>query len=84
MTPQHIDHLDAVAERVARGDREAAAALSTGEQLYVALAANDMTLLASNQYTIAGALGRLGDEWVRELVTRWEYRRISPSQPEHT
>lgn len=46
--------------------------LSTGERLYVALAANRMDL--APDYNIAAALARMDDGDVDELVRRWRYR----------
>lgn len=73
MTVQ-FEYLDAVAIQVAKGELDAAGALSTGERCYVALAANSIEMLAADNYTIAEAIARLGVEWTEELVTRWRYR----------
>ena len=62
-----FERLDELVERVAAGDLDCTGALSTGERLYVALAANSVELLARCDYTIAEALARLGDEWVTQL-----------------
>jgi hypothetical protein len=69
-----FERLDELVERVAAGDLDCTGALSTGERLYVALAANSVELLARCDYTIAEALARLGDEWVTQLIERWRYR----------
>ncbi len=69
-----FERLDELVERVAAGDLDCTGALSTGERLYVALAANSVELLARCDYTIAEALARLGDEWVTQLIERWLYR----------
>jgi hypothetical protein len=69
-----FERLDELAERVAAGDLDCTGALSTGERLYVALAANSVELLARYDYTIAEALARLGDDWVAQLIERWRYR----------
>lgn len=69
-----FERLDELVERVAAGDLDCTGALSTGERLYVALAANSVELLARCDYTIAEALARLGDDWVTQLVERWRYR----------
>lgn len=63
-----LDHLDDIA-------RQAFGPLSTGEQLYVALAANRADLLKQCRYTIAQALARLDDDWTAELVRRWRHFR---------
>ena len=70
-----LDALDAIAERLAGNDaREGWGVLSTGEKLYVALAANRVDLLAALNYSIPEALARVGETWTRELVSRWQYR----------
>ena len=69
-----FERLDELVERVAAGDLDCTGALSTGERLYVALAANSVELLARCDYTIAEALARLGDDWVTQLIERWRYR----------
>ena len=69
-----FERLDELVERVAAGDLDCTGALSTGERLYVALAANSVELLARCDYTFAEALARLGDEWVTQLIERWRYR----------
>ena len=69
-----FERLDELVERVAAGDLDCTGALSTGERLYVALAANSVELLTRCDYTIAEALARLGDDWVTQLIERWRYR----------
>lgn len=69
-----LDYLDQLAVRVAKGDLDCVGALSRGEYLYVALAANSAELLARSNDTIAEALARLGADWTAQLVKRWEYR----------
>lgn len=69
-----LDALDALAVRVANGDLDCVGALSRGEFLYVALAANSIELLQRNNDTIAEALARLGPEWTEKLIARWQYR----------
>lgn len=81
-----LDYLDRIAGGLFRGpnaSRELGNGggfppLSTGERVYVALAANRADLLASMGYTIAEAVARLGDDWTRELTRRWQY-----GPPEH-
>lgn len=73
MTSQ-LNHLDTLAARlVGTTDAGGWGPLSTGERLYVALAANRTDLLADDGYTVAQALARIGPEWVAELVQRWQY-----------
>lgn len=69
-----MNHLDEIVLRVAKGDITSAGNLSVGERLYVALAANNIEMLERDGYTIAEALARLGNDWVIELVERWQYR----------
>lgn len=69
-----FERLDAIAMSAAKGDTSAVGVLSTGERLYVALAANSIELLEANNYTIAEALDRLEEDVVATLVERWRYR----------
>lgn len=69
-----FDRLDEYAMRVAKQGPDAAGPLSTGEKLYVALAANSMELLDRMGYTIPEALARLGTDWTRTLIDRWYHR----------
>lgn len=72
--PSQLDNLDQLALKVAKGDLDCTGALSTGERVYVALAANSAELLATADNTIAEALARLGPEWTDELIRRWRYK----------
>lgn len=75
MLTQELIKLDAIAEQLrGGGDEERFWGLSTSSQLYVALAANRADLLEACDYTVAGALGRIGEDWTSALVRRWEYR----------
>lgn len=69
-----FDRLDEVVLRVAKSGPDAAGPLSTGERLYVGLAANNMELLDRMGYTIPEAIARIGTDWTRALVTRWQHR----------
>lgn len=71
---EQLDHLDALALRVAKGDEKCLGVLSRGEYLYVVLAANRADLLAAGNDTIAEALARLGESWTAKLVERWQYK----------
>jgi len=88
MPPDQLDRLDAVAAQfiaaqhaspgdAKHGSRALAAfnKLSTGERVYVALAANDPDLLRFLHLTIAEAIDRL--DWVdaSAMVARWRNRR---------
>jgi hypothetical protein len=68
-----FDALDRLAIKVAKGNRDGVGVLSTGEAVYVALAANDAALLKDLNYTIAEAIARLGPDWTAKLVERWQY-----------
>ena len=74
MQQQQFDRLDEIAVSLAKGDAADFGVLSTGEKVYVALAANDMAALEAEGFTIAGALARLGDKDTAELIFRWQYR----------
>ncbi|MFL1449172.1 hypothetical protein ACI77O_12325 [Pseudomonas tritici] len=73
MSNEQLDHLDAMALRVAKGETEGLGVLSRGEYLYVVLAANRADLLAAGNDTIAEAIARLGEDWTAQLVERWQY-----------
>lgn len=69
----NLDHLDQCAQALKDGTRPASdfGAMSTGEKIYIALAASNFELLEDSGYTIASALDRLGEDWRRELLKRW-------------
>lgn len=69
-----LDHLDTLAARlVGTTDASGWGPLSTGERLYVALAADRADLLSRDGYTMVQALARIGPDWSSELVQRWQY-----------
>lgn len=72
MTTQ-IDRLDQCARALKDGTRPASdfGVMSTGEQIYIALAASNFELLQATGYDIPSALNRLGEDWRRQLLTRW-------------
>lgn len=71
---KQLDYLDVTAARLCgNDDRTGWGVLSTGEKLYVALAANRPDLLNAINYTIAEAMQRVGDDWCRQLAHRWQY-----------
>lgn len=75
MDAKHLDRLDAVAEAIREGAEQTGYhVLSTGEKLYVALAANSAGLLKMERISIAGALDRIGPDLVAALVARWAHR----------
>lgn len=74
MNVSELDYLDGIAIRVAKGEDAGVGVLSTGERLYVALAANSIELLEREGYTIAEAIARLGADEADQLVERWRYR----------
>lgn len=69
-----IDHLDKLALQAAKGSNDCFGYLSTGEAVYVALASNRYDMLDKMDYTIPQAMARLGEEWLQELMKRWQYR----------
>ena len=74
MSSELLDHLDALALRVAKGDTKGLGVLSRGEYLYVVLAANRADLLAAGNDTIVEAIARLGEDWTAQLVERWQFK----------
>lgn len=73
MANDQLDYLDDIVTSIRDGVKDArdlVGPLSTGQRLYVAMAANDMTL--APDYTIVQAIARLDDD-LRELVARWQY-----------
>jgi hypothetical protein len=75
-TDSRYEHLDAIAVDIAKevnGSKERLGVLSTGEQLYVALAASRSDVLDSLGYTIAEAIERLGPDWTTAWLERWRY-----------
>jgi hypothetical protein len=72
MAKGQLDRLDEIAEAVLAGDADALGPVSTGERIYVALAANRADLLPAG-YTLVQAIARLDDD-TAALVARWERR----------
>jgi hypothetical protein len=72
MSKTQLDYLDELAEAVRAGRDDAIGPVSTGERIYVALAANRADLLPAD-YTIVQAIARLDDD-TAALVARWEHR----------
>ena len=66
MTEQNgrYQHLLNKARNAKRGGHDAWAVQSTGEKVAVALVLNRADWLAENDYTIAEAIERAGQEWV--------------------
>jgi hypothetical protein len=71
MQEDQLEYLDQVVVDVLDGDYSRVGVLSTGERLYVALAASDIGLLRELRYTVAQALGRLDPEDTIQLIRRW-------------
>lgn len=71
MTPSQLNYLDEIACEARNQVDDRVGVLSTGERLYVALAANRLDLMPD--YTIAQALARLDEEDVQELIARWRH-----------
>jgi hypothetical protein len=70
---QQLDYLDQIALQFRSGNdgrgQQMFGVLSTGERCYVALAANRPDLLNTDD-SIAYAIDRIGEDWVRELIAR--------------
>lgn len=73
MTDSEFDYLDREAQRVADGESKRFHALSTGERIYVALAANRPDLIQQDGSTLVQAIVRLGPIWLEELLMRHRY-----------
>lgn len=75
MTDLQLDALDEIAAAVKKTGRTTNVwCKSTGEKLYIALAANKSSILRELGYSIPEALARLGADDTASLVTRWQYR----------
>ena len=66
-----LNRLDHCAGAMRLGEEDGYWVLSTGERLYVALAANRADLLEADCFTIPQALQRIGLEWASALAERW-------------
>lgn len=64
-----FDHLDEIAADLRTGDSRRVGVLSSGERIYVYLAAN----MIPPGETIASALHRLGPDWLVQLIDRHKY-----------
>ncbi len=74
--PNFLQPLDEIAKNIIRrkpGALLALSALSTGERLYVHLAANRAAKVKSRGETIAYTLARIGPYWAEQLIERWQY-----------
>ena len=79
MTASQLDRLDECALRlIANPDDESYGPLSTGERIYVLLAASRADLLAAQGDTIPEALYRLGDTDIANLMARWRFQHYRP------
>ena len=65
-----LDYLDFKAPQLAAGVDDVLGALSTGERIYICLAANRLDILQREGYSVVQALDRLGPDWLHELVLR--------------
>lgn len=75
MNESQLDGLDDIAAQVKKtGRTNAIWGMSTGEKLYIALAANKSAILRELRYTIPEALARLGPDDTAALIERWQYR----------
>lgn len=73
MTDEHLDQLDAIAEKL-QNSTDPFPQISTGEKLYVAVAANRADLAKQLGYTLSEALGRLSGDDCAALEKRWFLR----------
>ena len=71
MNNDELDYLDGISAEARNGLDDRVGVLSTGERIYVALAANRLDLMPD--YTIAQALARLDDGVTEQLIARWQY-----------
>lgn len=71
MNESQLNYLDEIAAEARNQIDDRVGVLSTGERLYVALAANRLDLMPD--YTIAQALARMDDGDIDELIARWRY-----------
>jgi hypothetical protein len=76
-----LEKLDARVIDVARGDFAGLATLSTGEALYVALAANRYDVLDKMGFTIVAAWSRIGEHLQKQLEARWADKRDPRQTP---
>lgn len=65
MNTAEFNHLLRKARDAKRGGRNAWAVQSTGEKVAVALVLNRADWLQSMGYTLAEAIDRTGDEWIK-------------------
>ena len=72
MGSSQLDYLDKLAVKLSEGNTDCIGGLSRGETIYACLAANKPGLLKNDM--VAEALARLGEDWTKELVSRWQYR----------
>lgn len=73
-----LEYLDEVAREAWEGNYERVSVLSTGERLYVALAAGRMRELAPDD-SIPYAVDRVGPEWMAHMMQVWR----GTSQPKN-
>ena len=82
MNPERdFDFLDAVVHEVANCKLSTYSTLSTGERIYVALAASRPDLIIQEKKTMPWAIARLDDGWLQELIARWQHRAPTQSAP---
>jgi len=82
MTSSQLDRLDEYAQRlIDNPDDGSFGVLSTGERIYVLLAASRADLLDEYQDTVPEALARLGASDAAALVERWGRRHYQPFVP---
>lgn len=67
-----LEQLDEIAREAWEGNYARVGVLSTGERLYVALAAGRMRELAPGD-SIAYAVERVGPEWMAHMLEVWRH-----------
>lgn len=67
---EQMQHLDSIARDAWAGNFERVGALTTGERLYVALAAGRMQELCPGD-SIAFAVERVGPKWMAHMLKEW-------------
>lgn len=78
MTDSQLNNLDEIAREAWAGNYDRVGPLSTGERLYVALAAGRMRELCPSD-SIAYAVDRVGPDWMAHMLQVWR----NTSQPQN-
>jgi PRTRC genetic system protein C len=84
MNAAQLDRLDGIATNLIEHGWNDTGVLSTGEKIYVLLAASRADLLAARGDTVPEAIARLDADDVNSLVERWRYFHYVPNQKKDT